>query len=155
MGRRGPPPQPTKLKLLRGNPGKRKLNAHEPTPELQAPDCPQWLTKIARDEWDRVMPELMRLQLMSTLDRAALAGYCQSYANWRHAQNIIRRFGVTFTTDKGYVGVRPEVAITQRERHLMRQFAQEFGFTPSARSRVSTNAAPAGGKSDKEARFFA
>ena len=154
MGRRGPPPQPTKLKLLKGNPGKRKLNEAEPTPETKAPDCPKWLTKVAKEEWDRVMPELLRLGLMSGLDRAALAGYCQSYANWRQAQTRIRRFGMTFTTEKGYEGQRPEVAIAQRERQIMRQFAQEFGFTPSARSRVSTTASPGNAKGDKESRFF-
>ena len=26
MGRRGPPPTPTRIKMLRGNPGKRPLN---------------------------------------------------------------------------------------------------------------------------------
>lgn len=154
MGRRGPPPQPTKLKLLKGNPGKRKLNEAEPEPEVKAPSCPEWLTKAAKEEWDRVMPELLKLGLMSELDRAALAGYCQSYANWRQAQSRIRRFGMTFTTEKGYEGVRPEVAIAQRERHLMRQFAMEFGFTPSARSRVSTTIAPGATKRDTEDRFF-
>ena len=154
MGRRGPPPQPTKLKLLRGNPGKRKLNAAEPEPELKAPDCPKWLTKVAKEEWDRVIPELLRLQVISGLDRAALAGYCQSYANWRHAQGILKRFGMTFTTDKGYVGQRPEVAIAQRERQIMRQFQQELGLTPSSRSRVSTLNKPGGKPRDNEARFF-
>jgi hypothetical protein len=32
MGRRGPPPQPTKLRLLSGNPGKRPLPRAEPQP---------------------------------------------------------------------------------------------------------------------------
>lgn len=154
MGRRGPPPEPTRLKLLKGNPGKRRLNTAEPAPEIKAPDCPKWLTKVAREEWNRVLPELLRLQVISMLDRAALAGYCQSYANWRHAQGILKRFGFTFTTDKGYVGQRPEVAIAQRERQIMRQFQQELGLTPSARSRVSTTTAPGAQASDKEDRFF-
>ena len=30
----GPRPTPNYLKLLRGNPGKRKLNKHEPQPQI-------------------------------------------------------------------------------------------------------------------------
>ena len=39
----GPPPKPTKLKLLAGNPGKRPLNENEPEPEAVAPSVPAHL----------------------------------------------------------------------------------------------------------------
>ena len=48
MGRRGPTPEPTVLRMLRGNPGRRPLNDSEPQPEpLSEQDrraiCPAWL----------------------------------------------------------------------------------------------------------------
>jgi hypothetical protein len=34
MGKRGPSPKPTSLKVLQGNPGKRKINKSEPKPHM-------------------------------------------------------------------------------------------------------------------------
>ena len=43
MGARGPAPEPTALKILAGNPGKRKLPENEPQPQ-GTPICPAWLS---------------------------------------------------------------------------------------------------------------
>jgi phage terminase small subunit len=48
----GPAPKPTALKLVQGNPGKRKLNKSEPK-FCGAPVCPAWITDVARAEWKR------------------------------------------------------------------------------------------------------
>ena len=56
MGRRGPPPKPGIIKLIEGNPGKRKINRREPQPANDAPRCPAWLTPEAKTVWRRVVP---------------------------------------------------------------------------------------------------
>ena len=53
MGRRGPPPKPTALRLLQGNPGKRRLNDAEPKPKQSLPRCPDWLPANAKIECPR------------------------------------------------------------------------------------------------------
>ena len=83
MGRRGPPPKPTKLKLLAGNPGKRPLNRREPQPRKTTPRCPAWLGKEARAVWKRMVPELRRMGVLTVIDGEALAAFCQTYARWR------------------------------------------------------------------------
>jgi hypothetical protein len=57
----------TYLKLLRGNPGKRKLNKHEPQPAIPPapPPCPEFLDGYAREEWERVSGELFHCRLNS------------------------------------------------------------------------------------------
>ena len=56
MGKRGPAPKPTALKVLQGNPGKRKLNDSEPTfektDEILKP--PSYLSTYAKNRkaWD-------------------------------------------------------------------------------------------------------
>lgn len=144
MGRRGPPPKPTVLKLLTGNPGKRKLNRREPKPKSapRPPSPPSFLGKLAKEEWRRVVPELHRLGLLTKLDRAALAAYCQSWARYIEADKVITDHGMTFMTDKGYVCQRPEVTIAQKERSQMKQFASQFGLTPASRSSINTGEAP-------------
>ena len=81
----GPPPTPTNLKLLRGNPGKRKLNTNEPDPAPAIPPCPSHLDKVAKKEWRRISKELLALGIISKLDRAALGGYCDAYGRWAEA----------------------------------------------------------------------
>lgn len=137
MGARGPVPKPTKLKLIEGNPGKRPLNQNEPKPEPIAPDPPKWLTGEAKKEWLRVAPELEKLGLLTRVDMAALAGYCQAYATWVKAEKILKKEGLTFTTPNGYIQQRPEVSIAQKSLQIVRGFCAEFGLTPSARSRMS------------------
>src|SRR5688572_9415358 len=53
MGKRGPAPRPTHLRVLDGNPSKRPLNGDEPMPD-GAPTCPTILDKEAKQEWKRI-----------------------------------------------------------------------------------------------------
>jgi P27 family predicted phage terminase small subunit len=92
-GRRGPPPKPTKLKLAAGNPGKRKLNEREPQPAGKAPAQPAWLSDRAKVEWKRIVPELLTLGLLSRIDLAALAAYCQALAELEIATRTIETEG--------------------------------------------------------------
>ena len=133
----GRPPKPTRLKELAGNPGKRKLNEQEPKPETGVPTRPEFLLPEAKREWTRITVPLVRLGLLSEIDRAALAQYCQWWARWVEAERILDREGLTFFTPKGYVQQRPEVAIAQKASDRCRQFAAEFGLTPARRSSIA------------------
>lgn len=138
MAGRGRPPTPTALKALRGNPGKRRGDDEgaEPMPEVAVPTCPQHLDGTARGEWKRIVPELVKLGLLTVIDRTALAAYCVNYSRWLAAEKILKEQGLTFTTAKGYVGQRPEVGIANTAMHQMRAFLSEFGMTPASRTRI-------------------
>ena len=135
------PAKPTTIKLLEGNPGKRRIDP-EPQPERGIPTCPAWLDIEAKREWRRITPELDRLGLLTLIDRTALAAYCQSFARWFHAEKARSEHGDTMTSESGYVSMRPEVTISQKERALMKSFLVDFGLTPSSRSRISIPEAP-------------
>lgn len=79
---RGRPPKPSRMKVLTGNPGKRPLNKNEPRPDPVIPDCPP---EPAQREWARLVGELSSLNMITKLDRAALAAYCGAYAMWAEA----------------------------------------------------------------------
>lgn len=132
----GRPPKPVALKVLEGNPGKRRL-PNGPKPQPLAPTCPAWLAAEARREWRRLAPELERLGLLTRIDRAALAAYCQAYARWRQAEEVLQCEGLTFTTGKGYVGSRPEIGIANKAMAIIKGFCGEFGLTPSSRGRMN------------------
>lgn len=139
---RGRKPVPTAVRLLRGNPGKRPTNAHEPRPQPIAPPCPPELSPPARDEWHRVVAELVQLGLMTRLDRAALAAYCQAYALWADAIQAIQKYGPLLKSPNGYPQVSPYLAVANKQAELMIRIASEFGFTPASRSRLASGEPP-------------
>jgi P27 family predicted phage terminase small subunit len=134
---RGRRPRPTRLKVLTGNPGKRPLNEHEPRPEASIPQCPPELGPAAQREWNRLVTELATLNLLTNLDRAALAAYCGSYALWAEAMEAIQKYGAMVKSPSGYPMQSPYIAIANRQAEIMMRIASEFGFTPASRSRIS------------------
>lgn len=133
---RGPAPKPTKLKQLEGNPGKRPLNASEPKPSDRLFYAPRWMSDMAKREWRRIAPELRRLGLLTMVDLTALATCCEAFAEWREALRVLAVEGYTYTTDSGYVGQHPMVAVKNKAALLMKALLCEFGMTPSSRSRL-------------------
>jgi P27 family predicted phage terminase small subunit len=138
MGRRGPPPQPTAMKLIRGNPGKRKLNKNEPQPAVAMPHCPDYLDVTARNEWDRLAPILVRMRVLTEADYLALAGLCQTYSTMVKAQEQLNKSGILFKTPSGYVQQFPLIGVVNNCMEKIITFCREFGLTPSARTRIQT-----------------
>jgi P27 family predicted phage terminase small subunit len=152
MGARGPAPKPTALKELEGNPGKRSLNRSEPRPDVEAPACPKWVTGEGRKEWRRIVPLLVRLGLLTKVDRAALVGYCQAWARVVQAEEEMQKpgFQMIEVTDKGYAHVNPWFQVWTQSMKQVKAFGAEFGLTPAARSRVQT---PEASEDDKFEEF--
>ena len=143
MGKRGPAPKPTALKLLQGTHRPDRAVSNEPVPEPSVPSCPTWLHREAKREWRRIVPELETLGLLAEMDRAALAAYCQAYATWWKMEKDIAEEGETqFNVRSGLESARPQVAIRDKALDTMRRYLVEFGLTPSARSRVSVPEQP-------------
>lgn len=102
MAQRGRKPKPTAVKVLEGNPGKRSLNTNEPKPVKKAPRCPAWLEDEAKKEWKRMAKQMEQLGILTEIDMAAFAGYCQAYARWKEAEEFITQHGTIVKTPSGY-----------------------------------------------------
>jgi P27 family predicted phage terminase small subunit len=143
----GPPPTPTNLRILRGNPSKRPLPAGEPEPARAPaiPGPPAYLTGYARDEWWSISPELYRLGLLAVIDVAPLAAYCQAYGRWRTAEESLARMaandhlmsGLIIKSRTGEAVTNPLVGVSRRAANDMVRYANEFGLTPAARTRLA------------------
>lgn len=136
MAQRGRKPKPTAVKVLEGNPGKRALNELEPKPEKKAPKCPAWLDKEAKKEWKRIANKLEELGVLTEVDMAAFAGYCEAYSRWKEAEEFISKHGTIVKTPSGYWQQVPQVSIAQTYLKIMIKFCEQFGLTPSSRSRI-------------------
>jgi P27 family predicted phage terminase small subunit len=141
MATRGRKPKPTALKVLEGNPGKRPLNKNEPQPEKKAPRCPSWLEPEAKKEWKRMTKTLETIGVLTQVDKAAFAGYCQAYARWKEAEEFLSKHGTIFKTPSGYIQQVPQVSIAQTYLKVMKDFCSEFGLTPAARTRIQVDSA--------------
>lgn len=136
MATRGRKPTPTAIKELEGNPGKRELNDREPKPVKKAPACPKWLDKEAKKEWRRLAKKMETMGILTEVDMAAFAAYCQCYARWKEAEERITSTGLVIRTPSGYPQQIPYVSIAQGYLKTMSRFAEQFGLTPAARSRI-------------------
>jgi len=150
MARPGPPPKPHALRLLEGNPGKRPLprTILKPTPGA---NCPEFLDAVAKAEWKRIYQELMRLGLLTQLDRAALAAYCQTWSHFVKSAEQLKNRPLTVIAGNGTEIQHPALIINRAAMQKMREFAAEFGFTPSARVRID---APGADDEDEDEAFL-
>jgi P27 family predicted phage terminase small subunit len=143
---RGPPPTPTHLRLLRGNPGKRAIRP-EPQPPIPAdmPEPPSFLGAYARDEWWTAGPELHRLGLLTAVDVMPFAAYCGAVDRWRTAterldamaENDPVMSGLMVRTRSGTPIQNPLVLTARQAANDMVTYAGHFGMTPAARARIA------------------
>ena len=151
MATRGRKPTPTAIKELEGNPGKRPLNKSEPKSTRKAPACPKWLEPEAKKEWRRLAKQMEQLGILTEVDMAAFAGYCQAYARWKEAEEFITQHGTIVKTPSGYWQQVPQVSIAQTYLKIMNRFAEQFGLTPSSRSRIIAEDGSSGPADEREA----
>ena len=137
MGKRGPAPKPTVLRVIEGNRGRRPLNKNEPKPRPITPTCPSHLAAAGRAEWKRIVPELERMGLLTIVDRAALAAYCQAYARWKAAEaKIVETGEVIRQPGTGNYVRNPWLLTAERAMEQVHRYGAEFGLTPAARTRI-------------------
>ena len=137
MGK-GRKPLPTKLKLLRGNPGKRKLNAREPSWQaLESERSPRWLDQYAKEEWKKVLPEMQRVGTATEVGKSLLATYCIWAAIVRRAEELVD--GKILVAVDGKPKPHPAIELLAMASRESRAWAVEFGLTPSSASRVVSN----------------
>jgi P27 family predicted phage terminase small subunit len=92
--------------------------------------CPQWLTGDAKELWERVVPGAIRCGLLTLVDIPAFEALCRTYGKWREAERKIEEVGLELAIAKGFQNA------SVKERQLLRQFGQSYGFDPSSRSAV-------------------
>lgn len=85
---------------------------------------PAWLSKPARAEWRRVMPELVKRRILTSADLASLENYCVATGRIRDIEKLLR------------AGIDPKLFRMQDAAiKTSRQLAAELGLTPTSRAR--------------------
>jgi P27 family predicted phage terminase small subunit len=105
--------------------------------DIAAPvvECPPELGPVARQEWDRIVPQLIAANRITGLDRGVLAAYCVAYAAWLDAVATLQNFGAIMKSPNGHPIQSPAVSIANQQADLMLRIAIQYGFTPASRLR--------------------
>ena len=140
-------PTPTKILNARGSRWS-KGRQNEPKPAPETPTCPIHLDREGKAEWRRQVKGLMAMGIMARIDRGALAAYCDCWSEFmRLVQAVNKLPKIQDAVDAGLLRAKNAAAIR------LNQLAQQFGFSPAARTRIKTvdeKEKPADGK----AKFF-
>ena len=128
--------------MLRGNPGKRPINENEPKPRQRkrVPSPPDDLGELGQKEWRRQGPELVRLGLLTDMDRTAFHVYCDTYERWVVASREAKRIPL-ITTPRGHIQQSPWVSMANRLFYMLNQSLMRFGMDPASRSRIAVDPA--------------
>ena len=114
--------------------------------QLKTP--PSWLINdVAKKEWRRIVKELGKIGIVGNLDRNNLGGYCNAFANYIKATDILKEqtYYIDRETRNGVIVVKnPMVDIQKMYAEEMRRFAALCGLTIDSRLKAGA------GKVEKE-----
>lgn len=142
--------RPAALKLIEGRGAGRDSGGREvkepPGFVRLPPEPPGWLGVHARDEWDRVVPELQRLRLTKPLDAAGLSAYCETWDLFVRATAEVHENGLVVEnhsvrkdgTESTWFTANPAVGVQQKAQASLRAWMAEYGLTPAAESKISS-----------------
>lgn len=142
---KGRPATPIHLKLITGNAGNRAIDLPAPEVDPATPEMPDHLNPDAQAEWKRIVPELVKAGLLSSINRAALGLYCQAYARWKLAEEKIAALadkdpdgaGLVCTAANGFKQLTQWSIVSNRAQEHLLKYLQEFGMTPATMARVA------------------
>src|SRR5437764_14763931 len=110
-----------------------EIKKTEPLPILE---CPPELGPAAREEWQRIIAELIAKGVLSRFDRGPLAAFCIAYGLAMEAAEMVHKNGAMTTSPNGFPMQSPYLSHLNQQVATMMRIATEFGFTPASRSRI-------------------
>ncbi|TDQ01260.1 phage terminase small subunit P27 family [Labedaea rhizosphaerae] len=149
MGKRGPAPKPTALRVLHGDRPDR-INNDEPLPAEGGITAPDTLSDDARAAWDRLAPDLIACGVLTAWDVDGFAMVCEALARYRAATKLVNGSALLVQGANGFV--KNPALVVQREAEMtFAQLGARFGLTPSDRSQLKVER---GGSADNAARLL-
>ncbi|MFF2774846.1 phage terminase small subunit P27 family [Streptomyces sp. NPDC058052] len=144
MGRRGPAPKPTGLRILHGD-RKDRINTDEPHPDAGDIEPPDWLSEAALEVWHTLAGPLTLKGVLTSWDVEAYANWCDAVARRREAAEHVAAEGAVvehpvFNKNGDQTGVRMGknawlLALDAADAQVQR-YGARFGLTPSDRAQL-------------------
>jgi P27 family predicted phage terminase small subunit len=148
MGKRGPAPKPTALRVLHGD-RKDRINDAEPQPAEREVTAPGELSDDARAIWDQLAPDLIRVGVLTTWDVPAFVIVCEALARYQAATKLVNGSALLVQGPNGLVK-NPALMVQREAEATFAQYGARFGLTPSDRSQLKVDPPGAGSGSGAE-----
>lgn len=120
---------------------KEKAKNAPKVPVVLIEECPG-LTKIGLKHWPTVRTVLQKLPVTAESDMIAVQRLAEAYAQVREFNAVLEkegRFYTSFTRDGSTIRSHPMVEQYEKAETRLRLLMNEFGLTPAARSKVSSD----------------
>jgi P27 family predicted phage terminase small subunit len=133
-----PKPQPTVVRTLHGNPGKRRLPKSEPKPPAidVALSAPSHLGAEAAAEWHDKVALLRSMRLLTKADLGQLSAWCSAYGDFVQSATKLNEQGLVIEDAQGVQRRNPWVMVKTKAIEQMMRIGSEFGFTPASRPKI-------------------
>ena len=158
MGKRGPRPIPTSLKLFRGTARGKDKRRNEPRPGVSVPRCPKDLPEEAQRIFRRLSKVLAPLGLLTVADHETFELMCLHGGLARRAAIQMANEGLTTKDERNLDRKSPLNQMLKDHSDAYRRYAGLFGLSPSARSEIDLPEMARSRRelllSDDERRFF-
>jgi len=96
--------------------------------------------------------DLFKIGLITKADEIEFAIYCKAFAELQEAEDALVKFGRTQTTKDGFERKSPWLSIRDEAWKRLHQAAQQFGLTPSSRTKIEV---PEQTATDDKSRYIA
>jgi P27 family predicted phage terminase small subunit len=128
---------PTELKLLHGERRPSRLNRNAPKAK-NVPVMPAGMSDAAQAIWNGILRDYGKTGVLTSVDTAALRVFCEAVVRYEHAAATLEKSGpLTRGARRGDLVKNPLHQVVRDDADLIRAFARELGFTPSARSALT------------------
>ena len=136
--------KPTKLKEMQGTTRKCRLIENEMEVDLvsKIPKAPSWLSKIGKEEWNKVTNQLYNLEMLHEVDLKLIESYCNEISLYIECEMELRKNGRVdnFTNTNGDLlrsQSKPLVKMKNDALNNSLKLAAQFGLTPVARASIA------------------
>lgn len=144
MGKRGPAPRPTALRVLHGD-RRDRINDAEPQPAEGEVTAPEELSDDACAVWDQLALDLIRVGVLTAWDVPAFVMVCEALARYRQATKLVNGSALLVQGPNGFV--KNPALLVQREAEVtFAQLGARFGLTASDRSQLKVEPPGASGQ---------
>ena len=113
------------------------------SPNSQLPECPEYLSELAKKHWPELVESLGRHGIINELDKDMLGIYCSMFAKWIELDERLNDPEGPGMTQKTKTGYEAETATFTAWKSMVKplmSYANKLGLTPPARLALKTAA---------------
>lgn len=135
--------KPIELKILQGNPGKRKIPTNIPKSELlESYVAPKTLDRAEKKKWDELVAIIKPTGVLTKADIDVLIMYCKAWVGFIKWDKQSKKTSLHICKDKEgeIISSKKAGAVVLRNEYAdqVRSYGAELGLSPSARTKLRT-----------------